>query len=78
MGPDGVGTWPPLSPKIRDFRGPREGGDLVSAEDIAGIDFIDNILEASIETIGDDGLGAGLEVLQVIHHLTTEEEIVLS
>ena len=47
-------------------------------EDIAGIDCIDNILEASIETVGDDGLGAGLEVLQVIHHLTAEEETVLS
>ena len=22
-GPDIFGTWPPLSPKIRDFRGPR-------------------------------------------------------
>ena len=22
-GPDRVGIWPPLSPKIRDFRGPR-------------------------------------------------------
>ena len=54
------------------------GRDLVSAEDIAGIDLIDDILEASIETIGDDGLGAGLEVLQVIHNLTTEEETVLS
>ena len=58
--------------------GAREGEDLVSAEDIAGIDLINDILEAGIETIGDDGLGAGLEVLQVIHHLTAEEETVLS
>ena len=24
-GPKIVGTWPPLSPKIKDFRGPHEG-----------------------------------------------------
>ena len=54
------------------------GGDLVSAEDIAGIDLVNDILKAGIETIGDDSLGARLEVLQVIHHLTAEEETVLS
>ena len=46
---------------------------LISTEDIAGIDFFVYIVQACIVAVGYDGLALGLEFLQVIDDLATEE-----
>lgn len=46
---------------------------LVALEDVAGVDFGDDIGEAGVEAVGDDGVGQRLEFLQIIHHKAAEE-----
>ena len=46
---------------------------LIPTEDVAGIDLVLHIVQASIVTVGDDGLAAGLEGFEVVHDPATEE-----
>ena len=46
---------------------------LVTTEDVARIDLVLNIVEASIIAVGDDGLTLCLELIEVIDHLAAEE-----
>ena len=45
----------------------------VSAEDVACVDFVFHVIQAIIETVGDDGMTLGFELLEVIHDLAAEE-----
>ena len=42
---------------IRRTRKPKK----IATEDVAGVDFFLNIVQAGIITVGDEGLGLGLE-----------------
>ena len=46
---------------------------LIPAEEVAGIDFVLNVVEDGVVAVGNDGLGALLEVFQVVYHTTAEE-----
>ena len=46
---------------------------LISAEEVAGIDFGLDVVEDGVVAVGNDGLGALLEVFQIVYHTTTEE-----
>ena len=45
----------------------------VSAEEVARIDFVLYIVEASIVAVGDDGLRLCFELCEVVHHDGTKE-----
>lgn len=45
----------------------------VSLEDVARIDFGVDVLQAGIEAVGDDGVGKGLESVQVVDNKAAEE-----
>ena len=45
----------------------------VSAEDVACVDFVFNVLKTVIETVGDDGMTLGFELFEVVDNLATEE-----
>lgn len=46
---------------------------LVTLEDVAGIDFVLDIVEDRIVTVGDDGLGEGFELGEVVNNEAAEE-----
>ena len=46
---------------------------LVSAEDVARVDFVFHVIQAIIETVGDDGMTLRLEVFEVVDNLAAEE-----
>lgn len=46
---------------------------LVSAEDVAGINLLLDVIKAGVIPICDDGLGHFLEFLQVVDHEAAEE-----
>ena len=46
---------------------------LVSAEDVACVDFVFHVIQAIIETVGDDGMTLGFELFEVIDNLAAEE-----
>lgn len=48
-------------------------GALIAAEEVAGIDFWEDVGESGVEAVGDDGLGAGLELGEVTDDLAAEE-----
>ena len=45
----------------------------VSFEDIAGVDFVGDILEACVIAVGEDGVGEAFELGEVIYHSASEE-----
>ena len=47
--------------------------DLISAEQIAGVDLVRNIIENSVVAVGNDGIRTFLEFLDVIDHQRAEE-----
>ena len=46
---------------------------LISAEEVAGVDFGLDVVEDGVVAVGNDGLGALLEVFQIVYHTTAEE-----
>ena len=46
---------------------------LVSAEDVARVDFVFNVIQAIIEAVGDDGMTLGFELFEVVDDLAAEE-----
>ena len=46
---------------------------LVALEDVAGIDFVLDIVEDGIVAVGDDGLGEGFELGEVVDDEAAEE-----
>ena len=46
---------------------------LVSAEDVARVDFVFNVLQAIVKAVGDDGFALRLEVGEVVHYFAAEE-----
>ena len=47
--------------------------NLVSSEDVAGVDLVVHIVQATVISICDDGLGHFLEFLQIIYDEGAEE-----
>ena len=47
--------------------------DLVASEDVAGVDFVADVVEAAVVAVGDDGVAEFLELVEVVDHLGAEE-----
>ena len=45
----------------------------IATEDVAGVDLLLDVVEAGVVAVGDDGVAAGLEFLQVVYHKAAEE-----
>lgn len=43
--------------------------DLVASEDVASVDFVADVIEASVVTVGYDGVALGFELFEVVDHL---------
>lgn len=46
---------------------------LISAEEVAGVDFGLDVVEDGVVAVGDDGLGLCFEVFEVVDYTTAEE-----
>ena len=46
---------------------------LVALEDVAGVDFVFDVVETGVVTVGDDGLALTLEGVEVVDDLGAEE-----
>lgn len=46
---------------------------LISAEEVAGVDFGLDVVEDGVVTVGDDGLGLCFEVFEVVDYFATKE-----
>ena len=46
---------------------------LISAEEVAGVDFVLDVVEDGVVTVGDDGLRLRLEVFEVVDYFATKE-----
>lgn len=46
---------------------------LISAEEVAGVDFGLDVVEDGVVAVGNDGLGLAFEVFQVVDYTTAEE-----
>jgi len=46
---------------------------LISSEDVAGVDFGGDVVEAGIVTVGDDGVGKGFEAIEIVDDEAAEE-----
>jgi len=55
------------------LEGPVKGEGLVSFEDVAGVDFSLDIIEGAVVAVGDDGLGEGFELGEVVDDEAAEE-----
>ena len=75
-------TWRILTPgNLGDFHGSllvnlRIRGvstTLISAEEVAGVDFVLDVVEDGVVTVGDDGLGLRLEIIEVVDYTTAKE-----
>ena len=51
------------------------GNFLVALEDVAGVDFFLDIVQAIVVTVGDDGLTLALEFIKVVDDFAAEEGI---
>ena len=51
------------------------GNFLVALEDVAGVDFFLDIVQAVVVTVGDDGLALALEFIKVVDDFAAEEGI---
>lgn len=49
------------------------GWGLVATEEVAGVNFVLNIIKDGIVAVGDDGVALGLEGCKVVDHQGTEE-----
>lgn len=47
--------------------------DLVASEDVAGVDFVADVVEAAVVAVGYDGVALGFELFEVVDHLGAEE-----
>ena len=47
---------------------------LIAAEDVAGIDFIFNVIQYAIVAVSDDGIGHRLEFIKIVYYFAAEEE----
>ena len=47
--------------------------ELVALEDVTGINLGEDIVEAGVVAVGDDGLTLGFELCEVVDNLTAEE-----
>lgn len=47
--------------------------DLVASEDVAGVDFVADAVEAAVVAVGYDGVALGFELFEVVDHLGAEE-----
>ena len=45
----------------------------VAAENIAGVNFLLDVVETGVVSVGDDGVAAGLELLEVVDDEAAEE-----
>lgn len=45
----------------------------VAAEEVAGVDFVGDILKVFVETVGDDGRRLFLESLEIVYNSASEE-----
>ena len=51
----------------------RRPAPLVALEDVAGVNFVLDVVEDGVVAVGDDGMALSLEVRKVIDYLGTEE-----
>ena len=51
--------------------------ELISLEQIAGINFFLNIIETGVVAVGDDGLGKRFELLEIIDNTRAEEGVTI-
>lgn len=47
--------------------------NLVASEDVAGVDFVVDVVEAAVVAVGYDGVALGFELFEVVDHLGAEE-----
>lgn len=47
--------------------------DLVAPEDVAGVDFVVDVVEAAVVAVGYDGVASGLEFVKVVYYCGSEE-----
>ena len=45
---------------------------LVTAENVARVDFCLHVVEAGVVAVGDDGLTFGFETVEIVHYLAAE------
>lgn len=46
---------------------------LIASEDVAGVDFVADVVEAAVVAVGYDGVALGFELFEVVDHLGAEE-----